>query len=58
MVSDSDKFKSEDVICKNKIEAKNLFENYCFEMKNTLIDEKPQGFFHSRRQQGHHIDKC
>merc|ERR1711977_407320 len=33
MVQDAEKFKAED-------EAKNGFENYCFQMKNTLNEEK------------------
>ena len=40
MVNDADKFKGEDESMKKKIEAKNGFENYCFQMKNTLNDEK------------------
>jgi len=30
MVSDAEKFKAEDEACKNKVEAKNALENYCF----------------------------
>merc|ERR1711988_414669 len=33
MVSDAEKFKAEDEAMKNKIEAKNGLENYCFQMK-------------------------
>merc|ERR1712022_47946 len=40
MVQDAEKFKAEDEATKNKIEAKNGFENYCFQMKNTLNEEK------------------
>jgi len=40
MVQDAEKFKAEDEVMKNKIEAKNGFENYCFQMKNTLNEEK------------------
>merc|ERR1711988_834876 len=40
MVSDAEKFKAEDEAMKNKIEAKNGLENYCFQMKNTLNEEK------------------
>jgi L1 cell adhesion molecule like protein len=40
MVNEAEKFKGEDEIVKKKIEAKNSFENYCFQMKNTLNDEK------------------
>merc|ERR1711968_46695 len=40
MVQDAEKFKAEDEAMKAKIEAKNGFENYCFQMKNTLNEEK------------------
>lgn len=40
MVSEAEKFKGEDEQMKKRIEAKNSFENYCFQMKNTLNDEK------------------
>lgn len=40
MVNDADKFKDEDAKTKLRIEAKNSFENFCFHMKNTLVDEK------------------
>merc|ERR1712013_257817 len=40
MVQDAEKFKAEDVQVRKKIEAKNGLENYCFQMKNTLNDEK------------------
>lgn len=40
MVSEAEKFKGEDEKMKKRIEAKNSFENYCFQMKNTLNDEK------------------
>merc|ERR1712127_41323 len=40
MVQDADKFKAEDDRLKAKIEARNGLENYCFQMKNTLSDEK------------------
>jgi L1 cell adhesion molecule like protein len=40
MVQEADKFKGEDDKMRKKIEAKNSFENYCFQMKNTLNDEK------------------
>ena len=45
MVSDAEKFKAEDEAVKAKIEAKNGLENYCFQMKNTLSDEKLQSAF-------------
>jgi len=40
MVRDAEKFKGEDEKVRKRIEAKNGLENYCFQMKNTLNDEK------------------
>lgn len=40
MVQDAEKFKAEDEAMKNKIESKNGFENYLYQIKNTLNDEK------------------
>lgn len=40
MVQEAEKFKDEDNKIKTRIEAKNGLENYCFQMKNTLNDEK------------------
>jgi len=45
MVQDGEKFKAEDELIKKKIEAKNGFENYCFQMKNTLQEEKLKDIF-------------
>merc|ERR1719152_1088097 len=45
MVNDGEKFKAEDEAMANKIQAKNWFENYCFQMKNTLDDEKLRAHF-------------
>jgi len=45
MVQDADKFKHADEKLKQKIEARNAVENYCFQMKNTLMDEKLQDKF-------------
>lgn len=45
MVSDAEKFKAEDEAMKSKIEAKNGLENYCFQMRNTLNDEKLKSVF-------------
>ena len=45
MVSEAEKYKGEDDIMKKRIEAKNSFENYCFQMKNTLNDEKLKSVF-------------
>jgi heat shock 70kDa protein 1/2/6/8 len=40
MVHEAEKYKGEDDKLKAKIEAKNGLENYCFQMKNNLTDEK------------------
>ena len=40
MVQEADKYKGEDEKMKQRIEAKNSFENFCFHMKNSLNDEK------------------
>jgi len=40
MVQEAEKFKDEDNKIKARIEAKNGLENYCFQMKNTLNDDK------------------
>merc|ERR1712054_543576 len=40
MVQEAEKFKEEDNRNKQKIEAKNGLENYCFTMRNTLNEEK------------------
>merc|ERR1712166_782435 len=40
MVNDAEKFKAEDEAVAAKVQAKNGFENYCFQMKNTIDDEK------------------
>lgn len=45
MVNDAEKYKAEDELMKKKIEARNNLENYCFQMKNTLTDEKLKTVF-------------
>ena len=40
MVREADKFRTEDEQNKQRIEAKNSLENYCFTMRNTLNEEK------------------
>jgi L1 cell adhesion molecule like protein len=40
MVNEAEKYKAEDEKIKKKIEAKNGLENYAYNMKNTLSDEK------------------
>jgi len=45
MVNDAEKFKAEDEAMAAKVQAKNGLENYCFQMKNTLDDEKLKAAF-------------
>merc|ERR1712004_278543 len=45
MVQEAEKNAAEDEANKNKIEAKNGLENYCFTMRNTLQEEKLQDKF-------------
>lgn len=40
MVNDAEKFKGDDDKMRLRIEAKNSFENFCFQMRNTLNDER------------------
>merc|ERR1712227_698562 len=40
MVQEAEKYASEDASTKEKVEAKNGLENYCFTMRNTLQEEK------------------
>merc|ERR1712060_552374 len=40
MVAEAEKYKEEDEKLRKKVDAKNGLENYCFQMKNTLSDEK------------------
>merc|ERR1719188_1223566 len=40
MVQEAEKYRADDESNKQKIEAKNGLENYCFTMRNTLQDEK------------------
>jgi len=40
MVQDAEKFKAQDELVRKKIDAKNALENYCFQMRNTLNDDK------------------
>merc|ERR1712124_231119 len=40
MVSEAEKYRAEDEANKQKVEAKNGLENYCFTMRNTLNEEK------------------
>merc|ERR1711935_636200 len=45
MVSDAEKYKAEDEATAEKINAKNDLENYCFQMKNTMQEEKLKDSF-------------
>ena len=40
MVKEAEDFKEQDKELKEKIESKNSLENYCYQIKNTLTDEK------------------
>ncbi|KAL0309838.1 UNVERIFIED_CONTAM: Heat shock protein 4 [Sesamum radiatum] len=40
MVQEAEKYKSEDEEHKKKVEAKNALENYAYNMRNTVKDEK------------------
>ncbi len=40
MVQEAEKYKEEDEIMRQKLEAKNNYENYVYQMKSTLEDEK------------------
>jgi heat shock protein 5 len=39
MIKDSEKFADEDKAIKEKIDAKNQFENYIYQMKNSVEDK-------------------
>lgn len=43
MVHDAEKYKSEDEEVKRKVDAKNSLENYAYNMRNTIRDEKFAG---------------
>ncbi|KAM1167494.1 hypothetical protein ACFX19_030045 [Malus domestica] len=40
MVQEAEKYKAEDADHKKKVEAKNALENYAYNMRNTIRDEK------------------
>merc|ERR1712062_234987 len=40
MGEEAEKYKAEDEAHRSKVEAKNGLENYCYNMKNTLNDDK------------------
>jgi len=43
LVQEAERFKSEDDANRARVEAKNALENYCFQIKSTLNDEKMAG---------------
>jgi len=43
MVKDAERYKAEDEEVKKKVEAKNSLENYAYNMRNTIKDEKIGG---------------
>ncbi|CAA2987397.1 heat shock 70 kDa [Olea europaea subsp. europaea] len=43
MVQEAEKYKAEDETVKKKVEAKNALENYAYNMRNTIKDEKIGG---------------
>jgi heat shock 70kDa protein 1/2/6/8 len=43
MVNDAEKYKKEDEIQRERISSKNSLESYCFNMKQTVEDEKMEG---------------
>jgi len=45
MVNDAERFREEDEAIAKRVQAKNGLENYCFQMRNTLDDEKLKGLF-------------
>lgn len=40
MVQEAEKYKAEDEEARKRIDAKNALENYAFNMRNTIKDEK------------------
>ena len=40
MVQEAEKYKAEDEDARKRIDAKNALENYAFNMRNTIKDEK------------------
>lgn len=43
MVQEAEKYKAEDEEARKRIDAKNALENYAFNMRNTIKDEKVRG---------------
>jgi L1 cell adhesion molecule like protein len=40
MVSEAEKFKSEDEVVRQRVEAKNKLENYCYNTKSTVLNDE------------------
>ncbi len=53
MVADAEKFKGEDEAHQKKVEAKNGLENYAYNMRNTIKDEKIAGQLSAEDKQHH-----
>jgi len=51
MVQDAEKYKDEDEKLRKKVDAKNGLESYCFQVKNTLNDEKTSSMFSEEDKQ-------
>jgi L1 cell adhesion molecule like protein len=45
MVADADRFRAQDDITRKKVEGKNALENYCFQMKRSVEEEKLAAHF-------------
>lgn len=56
MVSEAEKFKEEDEKVKERIDAKNDLENYCYSVKSTLNDEKLKEKFASMEDEKRAIE--
>ena len=57
MVNEAEKFRSEDEAQRDRIAAKNALESYCFNMKQTMEDEKLKGKI-SEDDKRKVLDKC
>lgn len=51
MVKEAEEFKEQDKEMKEKVESKNNLENYCYQVKNTLSDEKLKDKFSEDEKQ-------
>merc|ERR1711937_247404 len=57
MVNEAEKYKEEDDKLRQKVESKNKLESYCYQMKNTVEDEKMKDKI-SEEDKKKIIDKC